>query len=136
MLEKIALAYYTQGYNCAETMILAGNEAYHLNLDAQSVRLFSAFGGGLQCGDLCGCLSGAAAIISAKYVETKAHDSAVIKQYTQLLVREFEKELGARKCVDIKPHLYSKEKKCANTIVCGARALEKTIALIENKDIA
>ena len=136
MLEEIALKYYNQGYNCAESIVLAGNEAYHLNLDAKSIRLFAAFGGGLQCGDLCGCLTGAAGIISALYVPNKAHDSLELRSYTQLLIREFEKELGARKCMDVKPRLFKNEIRCRNTIIHGARALESTIQTIDMKNIA
>ncbi len=136
MLEQIALKYYDQGYNCAESIVLAGNEAYKLNLDADSVRLFAAFGGGLQCGDLCGCLTGAAGIISALYVPVKAHDSLELRSYTQLLIREFEKELGARKCMDIKPRLFKTDIRCRNTIIHGARALEAAVHAINKKNIA
>lgn len=133
MLEEIAVKYYKQGYNCAETIFMAGIEAYHLDIDPKSVTMMSAFGGGLQCGDLCGCLTGAAAVLGIKYVQTKAHDFSDLRPYTQTLMREFEKVLGARKCVDIKPRLYSKEIKCLNTVRAGAIALENTIQHIENK---
>ena len=33
MLKDIAEKYYIQGYNCAESLIRAGNEYYNLNLD-------------------------------------------------------------------------------------------------------
>ena len=131
MLEELALKYYSQGYNCAETIVMAANEAYRLNLDSSHVRLFAAFGGGLQCGDLCGCLTGAAGVISLLHVSSKAHDTPELKGYVQFLVREFEKEMGGRKCVDIKPRLYKKEIKCRDTVAKGARALEKTIELIQ-----
>ena len=133
MLETIAEKYYQQGYNCAETILMAGIEAYHLDVDINSIRMISAFGGGLQCGDLCGCLSGAAAVLGLKYVDTKAHDFAQLRPYTQLLMKEFEKVLGARKCVDIKPRLYSNKIRCLNTVRAGAIALENTIHQIENK---
>ena len=68
MLENIAVKYYNMGYNCAETLFLAGNEMYNLGYDEKSARLFAAFGGGLQCGDLCGCLSGAAGVLGAMFV--------------------------------------------------------------------
>ncbi len=138
MLKEIALTYYNQGYNCAETIVLAANDAYHLNLDAASIRLFAAFGGGLQCGDLCGCLTAAAGVLSALYVPTKAHDVKELRSYTQLLVREFERQMGARKCSDIKPKLYKNEIRCKDTVLYGAQALENTIQKIETlrKDIA
>ncbi len=133
MLENIAVKYYNMGYNCAETLFLAGNEMYNLGYDEKSARLFGAFGGGLQCGDLCGCLTGAAGVLGAMFVPTKAHDVAELRPYTQLLIREFEKAAGARKCIDIKPRLFSKDIRCQNTIIQGAIALENSIELIKKE---
>lgn len=37
MLKDIAEKYYIQGYNCAESLIRAGNEYYNLNLDENAL---------------------------------------------------------------------------------------------------
>ena len=132
MLEQVAEKYYKQGYNCAESLFLAGNEYYQLGLDPKIVPLFAGFGGGLQLGDVCGALSGAIAVLSAKYVNTKAHDFEHTKAYTQRLVKEFQTLAGARDCAHVKPVLYSKEVKCLNTVKVGAKALENVIQEIEN----
>ena len=132
MLEQVAEKYYRQGYNCAESLFLAGNEYYQLGLDESTSRLFAGFGGGLQLGDVCGALSGAIAVLSAKYVNTKAHDFEYTKAYTQRLVREFQNLAGARACAQVKPLLYSKENKCLGTVIVGAKALENVINEIEN----
>lgn len=132
MLEQVAEKYYLQGYNCAESLFLAGNEYYQLGYDVDAVRLFAGFGGGFQLGDVCGALSGAVAVLSAKYVDTKAHDFEHTKAYTQRLVREFQNLAGARACAQVKPLLYSKEVKCLNTVKVGAKALENVIREIEN----
>lgn len=131
MLEKIAQAYYAQGYNCAESIILAGNEMYGLNLDPSVSRAFSAFGGGLQCGELCGALVGACGVVGAKLIERQAHDHKVeLRTLTQKVVREFEKELGARKCMELKPKWHNPDPavKCVRTVTQAAIALEKVVS--------
>ena len=78
MLKEVAIKYYRMGYNCAESIIRAGNEVYDLGLHDKDMNMTAAFGGGFQIGDVCGALSGAACVISSRYVETKAHDYAPI----------------------------------------------------------
>lgn len=68
MLKDIAEKYYIQGYNCAESLIRAGNEYYNLNLDENALKMTGAFGGGFHVGDVCGALSGSACVISSKYI--------------------------------------------------------------------
>lgn len=38
MLKDVAEKYYIQGYNCAESLIRAGNEYYNLNLDEKALK--------------------------------------------------------------------------------------------------
>ena len=52
MLKDIAEKYYIQGYNCAESLIRAGNEYYNLNLDENALKMTGAFGGGFHVGDV------------------------------------------------------------------------------------
>ena len=131
MLVELAEKYYKQGYNCAEAILLAGNEEYGLKLDDNAIHTFAGFGGGFHCGDLCGALVGGYGVIGAKYIETKAHDSANICSYSNKLMCNFEKHLGARKCMEIKPNFYDKEQKCLFTVKAGAKALQEVIAEIE-----
>ena len=48
MLEQVAEKYYLQGYNCAESLFLAGNEYYQLGLDQSSSNAVSVFNQILQ----------------------------------------------------------------------------------------
>ena len=132
MLEQVAEKYYLQGYNCAESLMLAGNEYYQLGLDEKTIHAFAGFGGGFQCGAVCGALSGAVGVISAKYVDTKAHDFEHMKAYTNRLVREFKALAGGMDCAVVKPLLYSKEHKCLHTVIVGAKALENVMKEFEN----
>lgn len=129
MLKDVAIKYYSEGYNCAESIIRAGNEYYGLNLHESDMRMTAAFGGGFQIGDVCGALSGAACVISCKYVEVKAHDhKEELRGITQKLVLAFQKKLGSRLCAKIKPVYHNKEVKCQNTVALSAEVLEQVIS--------
>lgn len=128
MLKDVAVKYYDMGYNCAEAMLHAGNEYYGLALCEHDMRVAAAFGGGFQIGDVCGALSGSACVISAKYIETKAHDQQKdLRALTQKLVLAFQKRMGSRLCSQVKPVFYTKEVKCRNTVEVSAEVLETVI---------
>ena len=103
MLAETAVKYYHMGYNCAESIIRAGNEVYGLDLHDRDMKMTAAFGGGFQIGDVCGALCGAACVVSARYVETKAHDCSFLRTLTQKLVIAFQNKMGSRLCAKIKP---------------------------------
>ena len=127
MLAETAVKYYHMGYNCAESIIRAGNEVYGLDLHDRDMKMTAAFGGGFQIGDVCGALCGAACVVSARYVETKAHDCSFLRTLTQKLVIAFQNKMGSRLCAKIKPVYHSKEKKCEHTVETAAAILEEVI---------
>lgn len=127
MLKDIAISYYQQGYNCAESILRAGNDVYQLGLHDKDMIMVAAFGGGLQIGDLCGALSSAACVISSRYVETKAHDYKELQAITQQLVLAFQKQMGARQCAQIKPNFFTPQLRCQNTVANAADILQEVI---------
>ena len=48
--ECIEKYYIDYNYNCSETLIHAANEYYGLNLDEESMKMMSGFGGGMFVG--------------------------------------------------------------------------------------
>lgn len=128
MLRDVAQKYYNADYNCAESIVHAGNEYYNLGLSDHDMRMTAAFGAGLQVGDLCGALTGAACVISAKYIEVKAHDQKKeLHDVTLRLVRLFQERLGSRVCSQIKPVHFNKETRCFETVTLAADVLEEVI---------
>ncbi len=70
MLKDVAMKYYKeQNYNCAETILRAGNEYYGLELHDRDMILVGGFGGGIQSGNTCGAVLSAVSILSMKYVD-------------------------------------------------------------------
>lgn len=132
MLKDAALPYYLeQNCNCAETLIHAGNEYYGLELSEKEMKLVGVYGGGIQCGSVCGALLSAAALLSLRYVETRAHDSADIKPITQMLMKRFEEKMGSTLCAEVKPKFFVPGARCQSVVEAACDTLESVIAEYE-----
>lgn len=133
MFRDIAKKYYEMGYNCAESILRAGNEYYNLGLNDHDMIMVAAFGGGMQVGDICGCITGACCILSSKYVQTKAHDCADLRKLTQRLVIAMQKALGSRHCCEIKVNFFSKEHGCMKTVLASADVIQQVFEEWDNE---
>ena len=130
--ECIEKYYIDHNYNCSETLIHAANEYYGLNLDEESMKMMSGFGGGMFVGETCGALIGSVAALSKKMIQSKAHEELdTFRPQIQKCVRNFKEELGAMACKDVKPVHHTKEKKCLMTCKLAGAALEKTMKELE-----
>ncbi|MBQ4271640.1 MAG: C-GCAxxG-C-C family protein [Clostridiales bacterium] len=134
MLKDIYDKYYFEGnYNCAETIIRAGNEYYDLGLHDRDMIAFGGFGAGMQTGNTCGAVLAGISILSMRYIEKKAHESTDIKPVTSMLMREFRNRYGSVLCKDIKPQSFSPEVRCKNTIEAACDIIEKVIEEYDRK---
>lgn len=125
-MEHIIYNYYvTNHYNCAEALLLAANDTYHLGLSKESIKLVSAFGGGMGMGGTCGSLAGALAVLGQFYIEEKSSDTEGFRELCGEFATRFQKELGSLNCSDIKPTYHKDEtKRCFG-------ALEKAWKLLQ-----
>lgn len=132
MLKDVCQKYYfEQNYNCAETILRAANEYYGLGLHDKDMIMVGAYGAGIQCGNTCGAVLAAAAILSLKYVEAKAHESADIRPVTVKMIRKVNAKYGSVLCKDIKPQSFKPEYRCKMTVETLCDILEDTIAEYE-----
>lgn len=129
--DEIGKYYFDGNYNCAETIIRAGNDYYHLGLHDEDMKMLGVFGAGIQCGNTCGAILSAASILSMKYIEKNAHESEDIRPVTVLLMKKFQEKYGSHLCKDIKPQSFSKETRCLNTVETACEILEQTISEYE-----
>ena len=128
MLKDVMLDYYlNQNYNCAETIIRAGNDYYNLGLHDKDMIMMGVFGAGIQSGNTCGAFISAASILSLKYVEAKAHESDDIRPVTQKLLRKFNEKYSSILCRDIKPQSFKPEFRCRKTIETACDILEEVL---------
>lgn len=137
MLKDLIEKYYFSGnYNCAETMLHAANEYYGLDLPEREMKLVSGFGGGMQTGNVCGALLAAISVLSLRYVEAKAHESADIKPVTQLLTERFADALNkSLLCAEIRPVYFREEVRCLAVVQTACDVLEQVIREYEESRI-
>jgi len=132
MLKDLLGKYYFDGnYNCAETILRAGNEYYSLGLHDRDMIMVAAYGAGIQTGSTCGAVLAGASILSMKYVEAKAHESEDIRPVVNKLIRAFNAEYSSILCKDIKPQSFKPEYRCLKTIETSCDIIEKVIAEYE-----
>ncbi len=136
MLADIAQRYYQQGnYNCAESVLLAANEAYGLGLDPDSCfRLVSAFGGGMGCGMVCGALAGGMAALGQAVVTTRAHETEGFKALCAGYARAFNETLGGSDCAQLRPRYFRAEAKCLGTVRLACDVLEQQLDRLRAKE--
>lgn len=134
MLKDLLSKYYfEQNYNCAESIIRAGNEYYNLGLHDKDMIMVAAYGAGIQCGNTCGAVLAGVSILSLKYVEVKAHESEDIHAVVVLLMRKFKEKYGSTLCKDIKPQSFKPEYRCQKTIEIACDIIEEVIAEYDAK---
>lgn len=113
--------------NCAEILLMAANEKYHLGLDDRFFKAVCPYGGGLQSEKTCGALLGALAALGLMYTEERPTMNDRMKEKTKLLVEEFEKEFGSLDCTCIKALHRSETEGCAPVKIRAAQVFEKVV---------
>lgn len=124
--------YFDQNYNCAESILRAGNEYYDLGLHDRDMIMVAAYGAGIQTGNTCGAVLAGASILSMKYVEQRAHESEDIRPVVTKLMQKFNAAYGSVLCKDIKPQSFKPEYRCQKTIEKACDILEEVFAEYEN----
>lgn len=126
--------YYFEGnYNCAETILRAGNDYYGLGLHDHDMIMVGGFGAGMQCGNTCGAVLAGVSILSMKYIEAKAHESKDIKPVVMKMMRKFNEAYGSTLCKDIKAQSFHPEYRCLKTVETACMIIDKTIREYEEE---
>lgn len=131
--DHIKTYYFDQNYNCAETIIHAGNDYYELGLHDRDMKMLGAYGAGMQCGNTCGAILAGASILSMKYIEAKAHESDDIRPVTQAMIKAFKEKYGSTLCRDIKPQSFKPEYRCLKTVETACDIIEQVIEDYEKR---
>lgn len=121
--EQLFENYINKDYNCAEAVIRTANEEFDLHIPEESLKLVSGFGGGMGCGDACGALSSAIAVISAFFVDGQAHATEGFGEKCGAFCQDFIKKEGSTRCDEIKENNIEEGRRCFKTV-------EETYALL------
>lgn len=125
MIRDYAKKYFLdQDHNCAESVLLAANEALNLGLTEEDTKLISAFGGGMGCGSTCGALAGVMAVYGKLTVKERAHATEGFKDNCAALKAAFEAKLGSTFCKELKEQYSTPEERCLRVVELAADVLD------------
>ena len=119
--------YTDMDLNCSETIVAVANDAFEMDLDNESMRLSSAFGGGMCIEEKCGAVTGALMVIGYLFVEECAHKSEIMKPVVHSFLTEFEIIMQSSDCKPLKDMYRTEDSGCKKVIVSSLEILEKTI---------
>lgn len=129
--EHIKKIYLEGDYNCAESILLAANEEYDLNIPKDSYKLLSPFGGGMGCGKACGAVCGALAVLGYMNVDGRAHATEGFKDLCANFVAKVEQECKCIDCSVIKPQFFVEGQRCLGAVIRIGELLEEYIKEIK-----
>ncbi len=102
--EELALKYFTERYNCAQSVFAAFHEEMGID-EKTAFKMSSAFGGGMgRLREVCGAVSGMFMVLSTLYGYDNAEDGEAKKllySRVQELAEEFKKEHGTIICREL-----------------------------------
>lgn len=124
--KEIMLKARAEGYNCAQSLLLAFEDRLPLQRD-ELAALAASLGAGLGCGEICGVAN---AMSIAKGLSLKASTPAMKVQAMKegaALARRFEELNGALRCADLKG--VPGKKTCNELIADGVEILDAALHL-------
>ena len=102
---------FMQGIDCSQ--VVAGRLADGLEMEESLLRKMSAcFGGGMQCGETCGAVTGALMVIGLKYGHSMNNDlkqKEIMREKTSEFKRLFAEKYESCMCRELLGHDISKE---------------------------
>jgi C_GCAxxG_C_C family probable redox protein len=129
---------FLQGIDCSQ--VVAGAFADELEADKKLLRKVSAcFGGGMQCGETCGAVTGALMVLGMKYGHSEEGDTGqkqVMKQKTGEFKRLFGERYPSCICRDLLGHDISKKEELVKVMEQGLllqfcpKVVEDTIEIL------
>lgn len=136
-----AMAYFRQGYNCAQSVVLSFADILEMD-EATLSRMSCSFGGGMgRLREVCGAVSGMSMVAGLLYGYEGAETGEVKAAHyarIQELAREFEAQNGAIVCRELlglrqkhdapnpeaRTAAYYESRPCAELVGCAAEILE------------
>ncbi len=116
-LGEKAAAYHSDGYNCAQAVLLTLYEHMYPGVKNELVpKIATGFGGGIgRCGSTCGALTGGIMAVSLNYGANEINAEKKAKAYAnaQALYKQFEKQHGSVMCRELIKYNLSDPKQLA-----------------------
>ena len=131
-VKEKATALHESGFNCAQSVLCALGA--YTGLDEKTALAISGgFGGGVNCGEICGAASGAVMALGLASPHTDGADveaKARARKLAAAFNRAFREKYGCIRCVDLKRAGHP----CAELIDFAAEQAESMLQEIKNKE--
>ena len=130
VIKEEATKIHESGFNCAQSVLCACREYTRLD-DERALAISGGFGRGVQCGEICGALTGAVMALGLVYPFNEESDIAAkerIALLTEECIEKFQDEFGCLRCEELKLGEHS----CARIIERSAELVEAII--LKNKE--
>ena len=132
-VEKAMELFNEQGYHCSQAVFGAFAEEAGLT-EKQALKIGGCFGGGMNEGEVCGCVTGALMAIGLKYGQCEKDDFESRKKSAELckeFYERFKSENGSCLCKELLGYDFSKEED--TKIICESKLYLKICpALVES----
>ena len=141
--EYQAAKLFTEGYNCAQAVILVFADLLHLD-EKTCAKISSSFGGGMgRMREVCGAVSGMLMVAGLLYGYGGPEEGEIKKEHyarVQYLAGQFREEAGSIVCREIlknppsgpapspRTAEYYEKRPCARMVTLAVRILERYIA--------
>ena len=114
--------------NCAETMLWAANEYYHLGMSKTALHAASAFGGGMGVEAACGALTGGLMALGVMFSTERSHRDQKLTDLRDRFVTRFRSHFGSTECHDVKIKHRSALRGCEPIVEETATLFEQIVA--------
>lgn len=99
LIEKQAARYFEEGYNCCQSILLATNDAWNLEIDPLIISAGHFFRNGMGSGSTCGALIGAQMALG---ILNERYGTKLKIKTAHTLYNEFVGALGSTDCKDLR----------------------------------
>lgn len=96
---KKVLEYYSQGYNCAESIVRVFNDEKGFNIPVQ---IASPFGTGMAVGTTCGAITGVIIALGALKGREEATAKSEARKYAKEIMSKIKEKYGTFECIELK----------------------------------
>lgn len=116
LMKKAAQEYYSEGYNCCESIIMSANKKYNLNISNKELKLASCINNGFGVGSLCGSIIGAIMVLGLVFEKKEPPEHSSISHIRMDFIDEINSRFKTLNCSQICKLPIAKDN--CNDIVC------------------
>lgn len=128
-ISELTKKYFVDGpYNCAETLLLKARDELGIEIRGETIKALGTFGGGMGCGELCGAIAAACAVIGIELIEENSHGSPNARAAAAKLTKSCISSYGSIRCAELKPKYFRDGMRCGLLVDDVAARLKNILA--------